>query len=116
VSDRTATTVADQHHGRRQRIDRGDNRVNMVAQADVRAVGIARLETGKSERVNGVPGIPEWFGHVVPRGAIEPEAGDEKEVHGGQSISAPPRGQGLLTQSVGRGRVILGDVASHTVT
>jgi hypothetical protein len=58
--------VADEHHGRRQGVDRGNHRVDVVAQADVRAVGVAGLEAGKGERVHGVSGIRQRCGHLVP--------------------------------------------------
>jgi hypothetical protein len=73
--------VPDKHDRLRQGVDHGDDRVDVIAQADGGAVGVARLHAGKGEGVHGVPRLAQGFGHVVPRRAVEPESGNENDVH-----------------------------------
>ncbi len=81
MGDRPAAAVTDERHAIGQGIDHGNHRVDVNSKADVCAVRVAGLKTSKGERVNRVSGVLQWPGHFVPRRAIEPEAGDEDDIH-----------------------------------
>ena len=68
VRDRAAARVPDEHDcARRSASTTLDHRVDVVAQADARAVGVDRLEPGEGERVHAVAGLFEERRHPLPR-------------------------------------------------
>ena len=84
MGDRAAGGVPDEHDlavGRVDGVDRLDDRVDVVAQGDLGAVGVLRLHAGQRERVRAVPGLLEGGHDLVPRRAVEPETGNQDDVH-----------------------------------
>jgi hypothetical protein len=88
VRDGATPAVPDEHHRIGKRVDNRDHRVDVVTKADARTVGLARLEPRERERVHGVAGVSEWYGNLVPRCAVEPEAGDQNDIHASRIFAA----------------------------
>jgi hypothetical protein len=65
-----------------QRVDHLNDRGEVVAQGDLGAVGVVGLHAGQRERVGAVPGLLQGGNDLVPRRAVEPETGDQDDVHG----------------------------------
>ncbi len=63
------------------RIYAGDDGVHVVTQRDATPVGIQRLQPGQGERFDRMSRLLERGDHSVPRGGIEPEAGNEDDLH-----------------------------------
>jgi hypothetical protein len=84
VGDRAAAGVPDEHDlaaGRVDGVDRLDHGVDVVAQGDLRSVGVLRLHAGQRERLHAVPGLPEGGDDLVPGRGVEPETGNQDDVH-----------------------------------
>ena len=85
MGDRAAAGVPDQHHlaaGRVARVDHLHDRVDMVTQRDLGAVGVFRLHAGQRERIRAVPRLLQGGNDLVPRRAVKPETGNQDDVHG----------------------------------
>jgi hypothetical protein len=73
--------MPDEHDRAVGLVDRGDDRVDVVTQPDAAAIGVRRLEARQRERAHLVTCLFEHGPHVAPRRAVEPEAGDQHDVH-----------------------------------
>ena len=65
VGDRAAAGVPDEHDlaaGRVDGVDHLDHGVDVVAQGDLRSVGVLRLHAGQRQRLHAVPGLPRGRG------------------------------------------------------
>src|SRR5690606_13580663 len=62
-------------------VDRGDDRVDHVLGRDAGAVGVAGLHAGQGHRLGAVSARLQRWGHLRPGRAVEPEPGNEDEVH-----------------------------------
>jgi len=84
MGDRGAGGVPDEHDlavGRGDGVDGRADRVDVVAQGDPRAVGVRGLHTGQRERVGAVTRLLEDGNDLLPRRSVEPEAGNQDDVH-----------------------------------
>jgi hypothetical protein len=84
VGDRRTGGVPDEHHlatGPVHGVDRRDHRVDVIAQGDLGPVGVPRFQTGQRERVRAVPGPLEGGHDLLPGRAVEPETGNQDDVH-----------------------------------
>src|SRR5690606_3029924 len=81
IDQAAAGGVPHQHDRTICGVDRPDHRVDVVTQCDTRPVRIDRLETGKRHRAWRVARAGEYRRHLVPRSAVEPEPGNEDDVH-----------------------------------
>jgi hypothetical protein len=82
VRDRPAAGVPDEDDGAVvQGVDQRDDGVDLVPQGDCRPVGVP-LHAGKRDGVRTVARLLEDGHDVVPRRAVEPETGDQHDVHG----------------------------------
>src|ERR687897_3694167 len=85
MGDRAAAGVPDEYHlavGRVEGVDHLDNRIDVVTQSDLGALGVFRLHTGQRERMRAVPRLLEGGNDLVPRRAVEPETGNQNDNHG----------------------------------
>ena len=93
--------MPDQHRGGVERVEGSGDGIHVVLEGDAGAVGVARLETGKRQGVDGVAGVAQRGGHLVPRVAVEPETGDEHDVHALTVCAAADMGRGLWRTPTG---------------
>jgi hypothetical protein len=71
--------VPDEHDlavGRVEGVDHADDRVDVVAQGDLGAVGVLRFHSGQRERVGAVPRLFKGGNDLLPRLAVEPQSGN----------------------------------------
>lgn len=76
MGNRAATGVSDEHEPTvgLEGVDHPDDRVNVIVQADIGAVGILRLHARQRERMRAMTRILEDGHHVVPRRPVEPDS------------------------------------------
>ena len=84
MRDRAAGGVPDQDDlagGWVDGVDHLDDRVDVVAQGDSRAIGTSRLHARQRERVGAVSRLLQHRDDLVPGRAVKPETGDQDDVH-----------------------------------
>jgi hypothetical protein len=83
VRDRPSAGVPDEDdRAVAQGVDQRNHGVDLVAKGDAGTVGVPRLHAGQRHGVRTVARLLEDGRHLVPRRAVEPETGDEHDVHG----------------------------------
>ena len=89
---RATSGVSDEYNLRIRRIegvDHCDNRLDMVAQCDLGSVRLSRLHTGQCERISVMSCLPEGGHDLVPRRAVEPQTGNQNDVHPPEAKPSP---------------------------
>ena len=73
--------MPDDRNRPRSLVDHRDHRVDVVSQTDATPIRIFRLEAGQRERTNLMASPLERRCDLVPRRGVEPETGDQDDVH-----------------------------------
>ena len=80
--------VPDQHYGtagRVARVDGGNHRTDVIFESNTAPIGLLRFHSGQRDRMGLVSGLLENGNDLLPRGPVEPQSGDEDDVHTVQS-------------------------------
>ena len=91
VDDRAAPGVSYQDRLAVQGIQSPDDGIDVSPQADVRPCCILRLQARECEGVDGVSGFLEGGDHLIPRRCVQPETGNQDDVHAGTLREAAPK-------------------------
>ena len=83
MDDGAAAGVADEDHRLVDCVDGRHDRIDVVAQADPRPRCVGRLQSGQRERVDAMPRSDQRRGDLRPRGRVQPESGNQNDVHAG---------------------------------